>query len=669
MAAPRFSQIVKPFKATRASLGIVFLLVLLLCAVQWTRAGEAVEVQISQRLLFSLRGLLVKPSIDPRIKIFSYDDKTASGLNAMDISLASWAKIFAALDQRNPKGIFIDKLFDKPYSADEMRQFVDAVRSTKAPVYVDSFLSRDKIKFRSELSADRSYNRASWFGRDAVPADEWPRVVSEFQYGPSSGLAAAFTGFGHAVYDESGRIRPVVRLGDDTFVPHWALLAADSVRIQDSKLTVNGVPVGLERQGRTIVNVQPRQVYASSAYAMITLVQFADQGKPISVIHEGDYVVILPAMYTGNTDWRETPLGAMQGGYIMTALLDSVLRGNWLWPIEDRGLSIVVLSLAGAIAAATVPLVWTWIGIGGFVALLALLVPASFIYLNTLLPWVLPTIGMVLSALAVSAQRSVQSQMEKVRMDEELATAHIVQESFLPKVAATGSQFEVASFFQSATECGGDFWGHYVLAPGRELFIIGDATGHGVPAALVTAMSFATCVTVAGGGGGEAARGSPAEILKSLNHVLVATKTGQSTMTSFVAIWDKVSQTLTYSNCGQNFPYLISAPSPGHEGRLIIKPLMGATSSIMGMEETEIAFENATVQFHHGDVFFMYTDGLIENSSEKGEAFGKIRLLNLLRTKQNRPAELVDAIRGSATSHFGKQPLIDDFTVVAASLL
>ena len=643
-------------------------MILVLLAVQWTRAGEAVEVQISQRLLFSIRAALAKPVIDARIKIFSYDDKTASGLNAMDISLASWAKIFAALDQRHPKGIFIDKLFDKPYSVDEMRQFVEAVRGTKAPVYVDSFLSRDKIRFRPELSADRPYNRPSWFGRDALSADEWPRVVSEFQYGPSSGLTAAFTGFGHAVYEESGRIRPVVRLSDDKLVPHWALLAADSIHIKHNKLVVNGVPVGLDHQGRTIVNVQPRQVYASSAYAMITLVQFADQGKPISVVREGDYVIILPAMYTGNTDWRETPLGAMQGGYIMTALLDSVLRGNWLLPIEDWGVSIVVLSLAGGIAAATLPLVWTWIGIGSFLLLSSLLVPAAFIYLNIMLPWVLPTVGLMVSALAVSAQRSVQSQMEKVRMDEELATAHIVQESFLPKVGATGSQFEVASFFRSATECGGDFWGHYVLSPDRELFIIGDATGHGVPAALVTAMSFATCVTVAGGGGGEAARGSPAEILKSLNHVLVATKTGQSTMTSFVAIWDKTSQILTYSNCGQNFPYLISAPAPGHEGRLTIKPLMGATSSIMGMEETEIAFENATVDFHPGDVFFMYTDGLIENASEKGEAFGKIRLLNLLRTKQNRPAELVEAIKASATSHFGKQPLNDDFTVVAASL-
>ena len=86
-----------------------------------------------------------------------------------------------------------------------------------------------------------------------------------------------------------------------------------------------------------------------------------------------------------------------------------------------------------------------------------------------------------------SKMHQILDQMkDKGRMESELQTAKVVQDSLFPPDTLIRDPYKLFGFYDSASECGGDWWGY--KESGKKLYLfIGDATGHGVPAALVTA--------------------------------------------------------------------------------------------------------------------------------------------------------------------------------------
>src|SRR5262249_35668870 len=82
--------------------GVTALLLAGLCALAASPLAESLDQQVAYPALFHLRTLLGGPGLDPRIKMFSFDDKTASQLGDLDISLADWASVFESLDRRQP---------------------------------------------------------------------------------------------------------------------------------------------------------------------------------------------------------------------------------------------------------------------------------------------------------------------------------------------------------------------------------------------------------------------------------------------------------------------------------------------------------------------------------------------------------------------------------------
>ncbi|WP_218110083.1 HAMP domain-containing protein, partial [Oligoflexus tunisiensis] len=84
---------------------------------------------------------------------------------------------------------------------------------------------------------------------------------------------------------------------------------------------------------------------------------------------------------------------------------------------------------------------------------------------------------------------------EKTRLSQALSTAQTVQNTFFKDTRIRNGRLNITSFYKPASECGGDWWGRFSLSHGKELILIGDATGHGVPAALVTAMAYTAAHT------------------------------------------------------------------------------------------------------------------------------------------------------------------------------
>jgi ketosteroid isomerase-like protein len=204
-----------------------------------------------------------------------------------------------------------------------------------------------------------------------------------------------------------------------------------------------------------------------------------------------------------------------------------------------------------------------------------------------------------------------------VRNEEALLqVARRIQQALLPKEAPEPEGWKIAPFYQPAREVGGDFYDFLELGEGRVGLVVGDATGKGVPAALVMATARSMLRAVAQNSE------SPGEVLRRANDALVSDIPPHMFVTCFYAILDPKRANLRYANAGHDMPYLHrSGGDDAEELRVRGMPL----GLMAGMDYEE---EEATLRV--GDSVLFYSDGLLEAHNPKGEMFGFPRLRALV---------------------------------------
>jgi serine phosphatase RsbU (regulator of sigma subunit) len=94
--------------------------------------------------------------------------------------------------------------------------------------------------------------------------------------------------------------------------------------------------------------------------------------------------------------------------------------------------------------------------------------------------WALGTAG-----LKLRGQRLEQEIHERERIEQELRVARRIQQASLPEEVPTLEGWQITPYYQPAREVGRDFYDFHLLSEGRLGVVVGDATGKGVPAALV----------------------------------------------------------------------------------------------------------------------------------------------------------------------------------------
>src|SRR5918992_2403438 len=139
---------------------------------------------------------------------------------------------------------------------------------------------------------------------------------------------------------------------------------------------------------------------------------------------------------------------------------------------------------------------------------------------------------------------------ERERIEQELNVAHRIQQASLPKEVPEPEGWEITPYYQPAREVGGDFYDFLELPNGHLGVVVGDATGKGVPAALVMASARSTLRAVA------QACESPGDALRRVNDPLATDIPTNMFVTCFYAILDPKSATLSYANAGHDLPYL-----------------------------------------------------------------------------------------------------------------
>jgi steroid delta-isomerase-like uncharacterized protein len=205
---------------------------------------------------------------------------------------------------------------------------------------------------------------------------------------------------------------------------------------------------------------------------------------------------------------------------------------------------------------------------------------------------------------------------ERERVEQELKVARSIQDASLPKEVPKLEGWQITPYYLPAREVGGDFYDFHLLSESRLGLVVGDATGKGVPAALVMSTTCGMLQLAAGA----LDSSSPGEVLREVNETLLARIPSNMFVTCFYAILDTESGSLTYANAGHDLPYL------WHGGEAEELRARGMPLGLMvgiGYEEKEV-----TLQADEGVLF--YSDGLVEAHDPKGEMFGFPRLQALV---------------------------------------
>ena len=203
---------------------------------------------------------------------------------------------------------------------------------------------------------------------------------------------------------------------------------------------------------------------------------------------------------------------------------------------------------------------------------------------------------------------------QRERIEQELKIAQIIQQQFLPKELPDLPSWHVAAFYRPARTVGGDFYDFIPLPDGRVMFVVGDVTDKGIPAALVMASTHALLRDAA------PRLISPGKVLGHVNDMLCVDIPAHMFVTCLALVLDPVSGKIEFANAGHDVPYVRTADGV-QELRARGMPL----GLMPGMDYEEKAF-----QFEPGDCALLHSDGLAEAHAPDREMFGFPRVSELV---------------------------------------
>lgn len=425
MAKSSTTWLTTPTIRTRWVITACLVWIVLALAIKYSELGNYLEDRLARPADFRVREWLGRsPDLSPRLKLFSIDDSTFSQMGSWVLSINEYSKLLKVIADRKPRAIFIDAMLSKLVDPEgALGEASERFAGLGVPVITGSYVTGKAIRYREPLDTGNPelYSLAVMLGRepkDPIAAWELPPIVERrnwYAYGPARELQPLLRNVGHFLYDGFGKVAPLVWLDADKVVPHLTLLLANERKIQGSRLWLDGKSVPVDGQGMVAVNFIPPVHFRGQNRSVKGLLQRAELGQSTDVVQEGDVVLILPQMYTGNTDFTMTPFGEIPGGYVLAAMLNSVLTGQWLRPLVASETLIVGATLIGGFLGASLGAAGFWLAfvLGGLALVAAAL--GMFAYEAIIVPWMMPLFGYVGAALTVFAEKTRASE-KKVQM-------------------------------------------------------------------------------------------------------------------------------------------------------------------------------------------------------------------------------------------------------------
>ena len=263
------------------------------------------------------------------------------------------------------------------------------------------------------------------------------------------------------------------------------------------------------------------------------------------------------------------------------------------------------------------------------------------------------------AAITLENTRLYEAQWEQDRIKEELASAQRIQRAILPEADPEPEGLELASFFQPATEVGGDYYDYVELDDHRFAIAVGDVGGHGLDAGLMVSMA-KSCLYTTTHQLSEHTTTEVEQIMHMMNDMVCEVRE-RLLMTFALAVINRRDGLLTLANAGHPFPYHLRAS--GHLESI------EAGAYPLGVRR-DVTYPYHQRPLEPGDLLIFYSDGIIEAANERDELMGFERFEDILRNApRNTAAHYRDYILAELRRFCQGIPFVDDVTLIVVRYL
>lgn len=263
--------------------------------------------------------------------------------------------------------------------------------------------------------------------------------------------------------------------------------------------------------------------------------------------------------------------------------------------------------------------------------------------------WLQEEITLFLNAMRTALNYRLFSEM----MQSDLKRAEQIQKSLLPQEVPKVKGFEMYGYSQPAEIVGGDFYDYFQFDEEDFGASIGDASGHGLPAALLVRD------VVIGLRMGLAREMRLVHTIRKLNQVIQRSTYSTNFVSLFIGEIESDGH-LFYVNAGHPPPFLING-NDIHD--------LKATGLTLGFMP-EIDLSRSYIFMKPGSVLTLYSDGIAERQDKFEDQFGMDKFKKLVVENKNKSAkEIVNTIFNAAYDFGGRTSWEDDATVIVIKRL
>ncbi len=231
--------------------------------------------------------------------------------------------------------------------------------------------------------------------------------------------------------------------------------------------------------------------------------------------------------------------------------------------------------------------------------------------------------------------------------------AREVQNRIFPSSRPSIPGLDYFGDWRPASGVGGDYLDYFEMDEGNLGLAIGDVSGCGMQAALLTATlhSIVRALRLT-------PTGSVAEFVSTVDQLFCEICPDNCYATLFVARYDPILGRLHYVNAGHEPPFVLRKSGPSYRN---IRLESGGP--LLGMMRKS-PYREGVVSLGPGDLLVAYTDGLCEASNREGEEWGWHRFLDSLAAEPKRRArDMVSRVFEEEDRFVQGAPQLDDMTL------
>jgi sigma-B regulation protein RsbU (phosphoserine phosphatase) len=238
------------------------------------------------------------------------------------------------------------------------------------------------------------------------------------------------------------------------------------------------------------------------------------------------------------------------------------------------------------------------------------------------------------------------------RSQQRLSLAGRVQAHLLPGRGPAIPGLEYAAHSRSAETVGGDLYDFLEAGPGRLLLVLADASGKGLPGALLMAHLQAAIRGRAATGGRDLAA-----LTEAVNGAFFAATAAEHYATAVLCLYEAAERRLTFANAGHPPPLLLRRDGVWERLASGGRPL-GLFARWGG--------RLGSLQLDPGDLLALFSDGVLEARDASGEDFGEERLRQALLAAREQPIHALARGIGEVIGRFANGEPDDDLTLLVA---